>query len=135
MGALRTIGRQRVPPEVIETPVLGPALAGKDPIAPPPALELPATDARTAASSSSQVLALESVSKAFGGIKVLDKVTVSFEQGERTAIIGPNGAGKTTLFNLITGLEPVSEGRIAVLGTDVTRRPATSGPSASLQVP
>jgi branched-chain amino acid transport system ATP-binding protein/branched-chain amino acid transport system permease protein len=132
VGAFRTIGRQRVPPEVIETPVLGPALAGKDRIAPPLPLELPATDARKPASSSSQVLALESVSKAFGGIKVLDKVTVSFEQGERTAIIGPNGAGKTTLFNLITGLEPVSEGRIAVLGTDVTRRPAYARPALGM---
>ena len=88
--------------------------------------------ARTAASSSPPVLALEGVGKAFGGVRVLDKVTVSFEQGERTAIIGPNGAGKTTLFNLITGLEPVSEGRITVLGTDVTRRPAYARPALGM---
>jgi ABC-type branched-subunit amino acid transport system ATPase component/ABC-type branched-subunit amino acid transport system permease subunit len=132
VGALRAIGRQRQATEAIEAPMPAPRFAANDAIALPVSVQPSTPGARTAVSSSPPVLALEGVGKAFGGVRVLDNVTVSFEQGERTAIIGPNGAGKTTLFNLITGLEPVSEGRITVLGTDVTRRPAYARPALGM---
>ncbi|MGH7316577.1 MAG: ABC transporter ATP-binding protein, partial [Candidatus Rokuibacteriota bacterium] len=53
----------------------------------------------------------------------VDGVALSVRPGERRALIGPNGAGKTTLFNLISGALPLSAGRIALFGRDVTHAP------------
>ena len=68
-------------------------------------------------------LRLEGVTKDFGGLRAVDRVTLRVAPGERRAIIGPNGAGKTTLFNLITGELPVTEGRIYLFGHDITELP------------
>jgi branched-chain amino acid transport system ATP-binding protein len=68
-------------------------------------------------------LEIEALSHHFGGLTALDRVSLAVAPGERLAIIGPNGAGKTTLFNIITGLYRPSEGRIRLLGHDVTRLP------------
>jgi branched-chain amino acid transport system ATP-binding protein len=68
-------------------------------------------------------LEIEALSHHFGGLTALDRVSLAVAPGERLAIIGPNGAGKTTLFNIITGLYRPSEGRIRLLGQDVTRLP------------
>lgn len=68
-------------------------------------------------------LALEGVSKDFGGLRAVDNVSLRVAPGERRAIIGPNGAGKTTLFNLISGSLRISSGRISLFGDDVTRLP------------
>jgi branched-chain amino acid transport system ATP-binding protein len=65
-------------------------------------------------------LALENVSRAFGGLKAVDGVSLTIKPGERRAVIGPNGAGKTTLFNLISGEFRVSAGAIRLFGSDVT---------------
>jgi branched-chain amino acid transport system ATP-binding protein len=85
------------------------------------------------------ILRLESVSKSFGALKVADSVTVSVPRGEALGIIGPNGAGKSTLFNLITGNLFANEGRIELLGRDVTRAPAMErvrmGVGRSFQIP
>ena len=70
----------------------------------------------------SPCLALDGVSRHFGGLKAVDGVTLTVQPGERHALIGPNGAGKTTLFNVISGELPASHGRITLFGTDVTRR-------------
>ncbi len=66
-------------------------------------------------------LAVKSLSKNFGGLQAVNKVTFSVETGKRLVIIGPNGAGKTTLFNLISGELPPSQGRIYLFGKDITR--------------
>jgi len=66
-------------------------------------------------------LALEGVSRAFGGLRAVDAVSLAVRAGERRALIGPNGAGKTTLFNLIAGTIPLSAGSIRLFGRDVTR--------------
>src|SRR5258707_13871897 len=69
-------------------------------------------------------LHLDAVCRAFGGLQAVDGVTLTVHPGERRALIGPNGAGKTTLFNLIAGAMPLSSGRIALFGRDVTHAPA-----------
>ena len=65
------------------------------------------------------MLALEGVSKHFGGVAAVDGVTVRFEAGSLGAIIGPNGAGKTTLFNLVSGRLRPDRGRILFDGADI----------------
>ena len=51
------------------------------------------------------LLVVESVSKSFGGLRVVREASLAVESGCITAVIGPNGAGKTTLFALITGFQ------------------------------
>ena len=68
-------------------------------------------------------LSLSGVSKAFGGLRAVDGVSLQVNPGERRAIIGPNGAGKTTLFSLISGELALTDGRITLFGRDVTRLP------------
>lgn len=65
-------------------------------------------------------LQLEAVSRRFGGLKAVDDVNFTLNQGEIVGIIGPNGAGKTTLINLISGVTPVSSGTIQFEGEDIT---------------
>ena len=62
------------------------------------------------------MLSLLSISKNFGGLQVLQNVTLTVSERGIVGLIGPNGAGKTTLFNLITGLLTPSEGSINFLG-------------------
>ncbi len=58
------------------------------------------------------ILAIEKVTKRFGGVSALQDVSFSVNRGKIVSIIGPNGAGKTTLFNCITGLGLPEEGCI-----------------------
>ncbi len=64
-------------------------------------------------------LAVRSLTKDFYGLKALDRVHFSLEQGEILGIIGPNGAGKTTLFNIISGLLRPTEGEIHFQGVPI----------------
>ena len=66
------------------------------------------------------MLELASLSRAFGGLVVIDRVDFKVEQGEIVGILGPNGAGKTTLFNIIAGVLPPSGGRILFGNRDIT---------------
>jgi branched-chain amino acid transport system ATP-binding protein len=66
-------------------------------------------------------LAVRSLTKSFGGLRVTGNVDLLVEPGERRLIIGPNGAGKTTLFNLITGELTPDGGTITLFGRDITR--------------
>ena len=66
------------------------------------------------------VLAAEGLVMRFGGITATNNVTLNLKKGARHALIGPNGAGKTTLINLLTGVLQPTEGRITLLGEDIT---------------
>jgi branched-chain amino acid transport system ATP-binding protein len=85
------------------------------------------------------ILQLESVSKAFGSVKVADKVDLDVAQGTALGIIGPNGAGKSSLFNLIAGSLKPDSGIIRLNGQDVTQTPARAraraGIARSYQIP
>jgi branched-chain amino acid transport system ATP-binding protein len=65
------------------------------------------------------VLEVESVSKSFGALAALSKVSFAVRQGQIFSVIGPNGAGKSTLFNLISGLHVPSAGRVRFRGREI----------------
>ncbi len=69
------------------------------------------------------ILSLSGVSRAFGGLMAVNDVGFDVRPGEIFGLIGPNGAGKTTLFNLVTGLTPVSSGRISFDGQNILNVP------------
>jgi len=71
----------------------------------------------------SHSLSLSDVTKNFGGLRAVDTVSFDVATGRIFGVIGPNGAGKSTLFNLVTGLIPLSAGRVIYRGHDVTRVP------------
>ena len=66
-----------------------------------------------------EVLKIDNLVKSFDGNTVISDISVSFEQGELSAIIGPNGAGKTTFFNLITGYHLANSGQIYFEGKSI----------------
>ena len=67
------------------------------------------------------LLEIQQVTKDFGGLRANDDISFTLEKGKLLGLIGPNGAGKTTLFNCISGLNPVTSGRIVFDGEDITR--------------
>jgi branched-chain amino acid transport system ATP-binding protein len=66
------------------------------------------------------LLELRELSKNFGGLRALDKVSTGIQKGEIVGLIGPNGAGKTTLFNVVSGFYKPSEGTVLFKEEDVT---------------
>ena len=66
------------------------------------------------------LLEVHNVTKDFGGLRANSDISFSMEKGELLGLIGPNGAGKTTLFNCISGLHPLTEGRILFDGEDIS---------------
>jgi branched-chain amino acid transport system ATP-binding protein len=65
-------------------------------------------------------LEVQNVTKTFGGLRANANISFSMEKHELVGVIGPNGAGKTTLFNCISGLHPVTSGRIVFDKEDIT---------------
>ncbi|MBI4969158.1 MAG: ABC transporter ATP-binding protein [Rhodospirillales bacterium] len=70
--------------------------------------------------ASPEILAIEQLSLHFGGLTVLDQISLSVRPGELLALIGPNGAGKTSVLNCISGLYRPSQGRILYEGAEIT---------------
>ena len=69
---------------------------------------------------SEPVLAIEDLTVQFGGVVALSGLDLTVEEGEIFALIGPNGAGKTTTFNVITGLQETTGGRVLLQGDDIS---------------
>ena len=61
---------------------------------------------------------VRAVTRQFPGVRALDAVDLSVEEGEIFGLLGPNGSGKTTLFNCLQGLDRPTSGTVSVLGLD-----------------
>lgn len=66
------------------------------------------------------LLELVNITKHFGGLAALSKVSLKVEKGAFIGLIGPNGSGKTTLFNVVTGFLKCNSGRVFFAGEDIT---------------
>jgi ABC-2 type transport system ATP-binding protein len=65
------------------------------------------------------MISVKGVSKSFGSIKALDRVSFEIPKGQVVGLLGPNGAGKTTMMRLMTGYFPPSEGEILIEGVRI----------------
>lgn len=68
----------------------------------------------------SEILEIKNLTKNFRGLKAVDNVSFTVEEGCITGMIGSNGAGKTTVFNMISGVLVPSDGKIIYKGQDIT---------------
>lgn len=94
---------------------------------------------RSASGMYSPALEARSLSQHFDGLAALEDVSLMVAKGERRVIIGPNGAGKSTLFNIVSGQQSPTHGRVLLFGEDVTSaRPfgrARLGVGRTFQIP
>ncbi len=95
-----------------------PRAAATTPRAPGARFDRPRDDA--AIEAAQPILAVDALSKAFGGLRAVQDVGFSVGEGTILGIIGPNGAGKTTLFNLLNGFLAPDAGRVMLRGRDLT---------------
>jgi spermidine/putrescine transport system ATP-binding protein len=70
------------------------------------------------------IFRLENVTKRFGDTIALDNINLSVDQNEYVSLLGPSGSGKTVLLRSIAGFDAPDQGRIEVMGKDVTHLPA-----------
>ena len=74
--------------------------------------------------STENVLHIDHLTMRFGGVVAVNDLSMDINKGEIVALIGPNGAGKTTAFNMVTGVYTPTEGKVTLLGKDITgKRP------------
>ena len=71
----------------------------------------------------SALLEVNEISKRFGGLQAVSRLSLTVNDGEILGLIGPNGAGKSTVFNLINGVYPPDSGSVVFAGVDITGRP------------
>jgi len=71
----------------------------------------------------SAILSVRNVTKRFGGLVAVNRMSMDVRSNEMLGLIGPNGAGKTTLFNCITGVYKPDEGRVFFEGREITGLP------------
>ena len=70
---------------------------------------------------SAAMIAVENVSKSFGGVQANRAISLTVQKGSITGLIGPNGSGKTTLFNSIVGYHPIDSGSIRFEGREISK--------------
>jgi ABC-type branched-subunit amino acid transport system ATPase component len=70
-----------------------------------------------------EILQVEHISHAFGGVKAIDDCSFSVPAGQITALIGPNGAGKSTLVGVVSGYFTPQHGRVLFEGQDISKWP------------
>lgn len=68
------------------------------------------------------ILEASNLTKSYGGVRVVDDLSVSLREGEALGVVGPNGAGKTTMLNLLTGITHADEGVVIFGGQDISHR-------------
>ncbi|MEM2347856.1 MAG: ATP-binding cassette domain-containing protein, partial [Sulfolobales archaeon] len=73
--------------------------------------------------SNDYILVTKEVTKRFGGLVAVNKVSIAVRRNTVTMLMGPNGAGKTTLVNVCTGVYRADEGRVFFDGNDITELP------------
>jgi branched-chain amino acid transport system ATP-binding protein len=73
--------------------------------------------------SGGPILEAREVTKTFGGILALNRVSFHVNEGDILGIIGPNGSGKTTLINCVTNFIRMTSGKVLFRGKEITRRP------------
>jgi branched-chain amino acid transport system ATP-binding protein len=71
------------------------------------------------------ILVIDKLTKRFGNLAAVSDLSFNVERGEILGMMGPNGAGKTTIFNLITGVQSPTAGKITYQGRNVTQLPAS----------
>jgi branched-chain amino acid transport system ATP-binding protein len=85
------------------------------------------------------ILATSDLTKRFGGLVALDRVSLSVEEGEILGLVGPNGAGKTVCLSCIAGALRPDGGKVVFRGTDVTgwspERMCRFGLARTFQIP
>jgi len=70
-----------------------------------------------------EILRTDALVKAYGGRRVVDRVSIAVREGEIVGLLGPNGAGKTTTFRMVVGMVVPDAGRVMLEGKDVTKQP------------
>lgn len=68
------------------------------------------------------ILEAKNLTKSYGGVKVVDDLSVSLVKGEALGVVGPNGAGKTTMINLLTGIVRQDAGSMVFAGRDISHQ-------------
>lgn len=85
------------------------------------------------------ILLVDRISKRFGGLHVLNEVSLEVKSGSIISLIGPNGAGKSTLLNILSGLEKSENGSVIFKGCEISNKPphqtATLGIGRTFQAP
>jgi branched-chain amino acid transport system permease protein len=107
--------------------------------APPPAPGVVTSAVSAPVGRGEMLLNADGLGKAYGGVIALRDFNLEIRQHEFIGIVGPNGAGKTTLFDLLTGFQRPTSGRLYLRGENVTRsaphRLARSGIRRTFQIP
>ena len=75
---------------------------------------------------------LHDVSKSYGNVVALDRMSLSIDKGAYVVLLGPSGSGKTTLLSILGGFCEPSTGRIMIDGSDVTDLPPASRPTVTV---
>ena len=77
-------------------------------------------------------LEVEAISKIYGAVTALDRVSLAVEQGAYVVLLGPSGSGKTTLLSVIGGFTVPTSGRVSIAGRDVTALSPAQRPTTTL---